>query len=46
MQENWLKKGKKGVTERLYTYIMNYKGVGAKGTKDVTHTNKTKVSEN
>ena len=24
---------------------MNYKGVGAKGMKDVAHTNKTKVSE-
>ena len=37
-KENWLKKGEKGVTERLFTYIMNYKGVGAKGMKDVTHT--------
>ena len=25
----------KGVTERLFTYIMIYKGVGAKGMKDV-----------
>ena len=32
----------KGVTERLFTYIMIYKGVGAKRMKDVAYTNKQK----
>ena len=36
----------KGVTERLFTYIMIYKGVGAKGMKDVAQTNTTKVGVN
>ena len=45
-KENWLKKRVKGVTERLFTYIMIYKGVGAKGMKDVAYTNRTKVGEN
>ena len=44
-KENWLKRVK-GVTERLFTYIMIYKGVGAKGMKDVAQTNTTKVGVN
>ena len=35
----------KGVSERLFTYII-FKGVGAKGMKDVAQTNTTKVGVN